>query len=112
MALVQVRLILGAIALAVISGCARPNYAERWPDRLLLSAGPQPGYAIKRLVEKQSPATLVADDGSVCRTSPRRFASSKEGQWIACIWNLPALDSTQTIGPDAESDDRQIAALN
>jgi hypothetical protein len=73
--------------------CARADYAETWPGWLLLSAGPQPGYAIKRVIEKQSPLTLVADDGSVCRTSRERYANTNEGKWIACIWNLPILDS-------------------
>lgn len=81
--------------LGTVAACARPNYAEQWPDRFSLSAGPQPGYAIKQIVEKQAPVTLVADDGSICRTSEERFAVSKEGSWIACIWNLPSLDSTE-----------------
>jgi hypothetical protein len=80
----------------LICGCGRPDYAETWPGWLLLSAGPQPGYAIKRVIEKQSPFTLVADDGSVCRTSRERFANTDEGKWIACVWNLPVLDSSST----------------
>jgi hypothetical protein len=90
------RLLAPLLALGVLSACARPDYAESWPDRGLLSAGPQPGYAIKRVIEKQAPITLVAYDGSICRTSRDRFATTKEGKWIACIWNLPSLDSTET----------------
>jgi hypothetical protein len=93
-------------------GCARPDYAEQWPDRFLLSAGPQPGYAIKRVLERQPPATLVADDGSVCRTSPQRFNATKEGRWIDCIWDFPILDSTQTIDTPPQADDRTIAVLH
>jgi hypothetical protein len=48
------------------------------------------------VIEKQAPITLVAYDGSICRTSRDRFATTKEGKWIACIWNLPSLDSTET----------------
>jgi hypothetical protein len=77
------------------AACARPDYTRTWPDRLALSGGTQLGYAIKRVVEKQSPATLAADDGSVCRTSEERFAGTKEGAWIACEWNLPNLDSIE-----------------
>jgi hypothetical protein len=73
--------------------CARPDYSEVWPDHVTLSAGPQPGYAIKRVIEKQSPATLVGDDGSFCWTSVERFAAISVGQWIACAWTLPSLDS-------------------
>lgn len=79
---------------ACLLSCARPDYADAWPDHVTLSAGPQPGYAIKRIIEKQTPATLVGDDGSFCRTSPQRFASTSPGSWIACDWTLPSLDST------------------
>jgi hypothetical protein len=54
--------------LALLSACARPDYGETRPEWLLISAGPQLGYAIKQVIEKQAPITLVGDDGSVCRT--------------------------------------------
>ena len=76
----------------VLSACAHPDYGERRPDWRLVAAGPQPGYAIKRIIEKDAPATLVAEDGSVCRTSKERYKTTKEGAWVACLWNLPAPD--------------------
>jgi len=85
-------------ATCLLPTCARPDYAHTWPDRFALSAGPQPGYAIKHVVEKQGPVTLIAYDGSLCRTSRERFAATKEGAWIACVWSLPSLDSTETAG--------------
>ena len=88
--------ILTTLAVAfLITACARPDYAHPWLERLAISGGPQPGYWIKRVVEKQRPATLVGDDGSVCRTSKERFAGTKRGAWIACQWNLPSLDSIE-----------------
>jgi hypothetical protein len=78
-------------AACAISSCARSYYAEQWPTQFLLAAGPQAGYAIKRVVDKQKPAVLVADDGSVCRTSVERFARTRAGKWISCDWTLPAL---------------------
>jgi hypothetical protein len=75
-----------------ISCCARADYAETWPTSFQLSAGPQPGFAIKPVVEKQKPAVLVADDGSVCRTSAERFARTRVGKWISCDWALQARD--------------------
>ena len=77
------------------SACARPDYAHSWPGEFILTGGSQPGYAIKRVVEKQGPATLIADDGSLCRTSPERFGDTKEGAWIACVWALPNFDPTE-----------------
>lgn len=85
-------------ATCLVPGCARPDYANTWPDRFALSAGPQPGYAIKRVVERQGPITLFADDGSICRTSRERFAATKDGAWTACVWALPNLDSTEIAG--------------
>ena len=85
-------------ATCLVCSCARPDYAQGWPNRLALSAGPQLGYAIKQVIEKQGPVTLIADDGSVCRTSRERFAATKEGKWTACIWALPSLDSTELAG--------------
>lgn len=83
------------VTTCVVSACARPDYAQAWPDYFALSGGAQPGYAIKQVVEKQGPATLIGDDGSVCHTSKERFAATTEGRWIACIWSLPSLDSTE-----------------
>jgi hypothetical protein len=85
-------------ASCLVPGCARPDYGHTWLGGIAISAGPQPGYAIKRVVEKQSPLTLVGDDGSLCRTSRERFAVTKEGAWTACVWALPNLDSTEIAG--------------
>jgi hypothetical protein len=89
------RFALVLISSCLISSCARPDYAERWPDHFTLYAGPQPGYAIKRVIEKLPPTTLVGDDGSVCRTSEERFTGTSVGRWIGCAWTLPSLDSTE-----------------
>jgi hypothetical protein len=90
----------GAVLVWLI-GCARPNYAESSLNALILSSGPQLGYAIKQIAEQHAPITLVAEDGSVCRTSPERFSGSRPGRWIACIWNLPNLDSLElAVSPD------------
>jgi hypothetical protein len=91
----MVRAVTLLIALGPVAACARPDYAQRWADGSIVSAGPQPGYAIKQVVEKQGPITLVGDDGSVCRTSLRRFADTGVDAWIACNWGLPGLDSTE-----------------
>ncbi len=81
------------LATGWLAACAVPNHADRWPDRFALSAGPQPSYAIKRVVEKQEPSTLVADDDSACRTSPERFARTSVGDWIDCSWSVPSAHS-------------------
>ena len=88
------------LAVQFVLACARPDYSERWPDRLAVSGGPQPGYAIKQIVEREPPSTLIADVGSICRASHDRFVSAKQGRWIACQWNLPASDSSTPNPPE------------
>lgn len=80
--------------LCLVAACARPDFVQWWPDRFTLSGGPQPGYAIKRVIEKREPATLLGDDGSVCRTSTQRHAATSVGSWVNCDWSLPSMDST------------------
>jgi hypothetical protein len=46
----------------------------------------QPGYAIKQVLDKRKPRALLADDGSVCRTSTERFTAPAVGKWINCDW--------------------------
>jgi hypothetical protein len=77
------------LATFLVSGCARPSHGHIWPTHLLVFAGAQPGFMTKVIVDKQKPATLVADDGSICRTSAERFTRTAVGKWIACNWTLP-----------------------
>jgi hypothetical protein len=85
---------LAVFVVVSVQACAPPNYSERWPDWLLISGGPQVGFAIKQVVDKEQPHTLHADDGSVCRTSRDRFTRTRVGKWIACSWSYPVLDSS------------------
>jgi hypothetical protein len=89
------RVVVSLAATCLISSCARADYGENRPDFFFLSGGPQLGYAIKQVVDKEPPAVLVADDGSLCRTSTQRFRATALGKWIACTWTLPSLDSTE-----------------
>lgn len=88
------RILIYLGVLAAVSACTRPPSVLSWPDEFFVPAYPQLGYGIKRVIEKQPPITLVAHDGSVCRTSRLRFSRTRTGRWIACTWNLPSLDST------------------
>jgi hypothetical protein len=88
------RVVVCLAATYLISSCARADYGQNQPDSFFLSAGPQPGYAIKQVIDKEPPAVLVGDDGSVCRTSTQRYRATALGKWIACVWTLPTLDST------------------
>jgi hypothetical protein len=89
------RALIVLLTLGPIAACARPDNAVRWADGVIVSAGAQPGYAIKQVVEKRGPISLIGDDGSVCRTSRQRLAATGLGSWISCNWTLPVLDSTE-----------------
>lgn len=94
------RTILVLIPVCLAAACARPDYSASWPDRFVVSAGPQPGYAIKRVVEKLGSGTLLGDDGTLCRTSAHRFAATKVGSWIDCNWMLPTIDAAELARAD------------
>jgi hypothetical protein len=51
-----------------------------------VQVGPQLGWATKRVMYKQSPETLVADDGAVCRVAPDRYASTEVKAMVSCNW--------------------------
>jgi hypothetical protein len=81
------------LAVLLVCGCApRADQVFTARGRLVTgSSGAQPGYAIKLVQAKQTPAEVVGDDGSVCRVTSERFAEVLVGEWLACEW---------TIGPD------------
>jgi hypothetical protein len=77
---------IGFVAAYLVASCARPDYAQQWPGRATLTAGPQLGYSVKRVVGKERAGELLADDGSVCRTSAERYEATAVGRWISCDW--------------------------
>lgn len=44
------------------------------------------GWATKRVLTKQEPSTLLAQDGTICRVSADRFKSTEIGRDTACDW--------------------------
>ena len=44
------------------------------------------GWATKRVLTKQEPSTLLAQDGTICRVSADRFKSTQIGRDTACDW--------------------------
>ena len=86
-------------AVCLLTACAPPYYLKAVSDRLTISAGPKLGYGIKRVIDKLPPATVVGDDGSVCRTSTERFRTTELQSWLACTWTFPALDAGEASQP-------------
>ena len=44
------------------------------------------GWATKRVLTKQEPSTLLAQDGTICRVSADRFKSTEIGRDTSCDW--------------------------
>jgi hypothetical protein len=76
-------------------GCAaQPDQVFVARGRLISgSSGAQPGYTLKMVRAKQTPAEVIGDDGSLCRLTADRFARVEVGDWLACTWTI-APDTT------------------
>ena len=44
------------------------------------------GWATKRVLTKQEPSTLIAQDGTICRVSSDRFKDTQVGRDTSCDW--------------------------
>ena len=44
------------------------------------------GWATKRVLTKQEPSTLLAQDGTICRVTADRFRDTQVGRDMACDW--------------------------
>ena len=47
---------------------------------------PRIGWATKRVLTKQEPSTLLAQDGTICRVTADRFKTTEIGRDTACDW--------------------------
>jgi hypothetical protein len=103
------------LSLAPVLACAcspRADQVFAAPGLVVGSSGAQPGYAIKLVRNKESPSTIVGDDGSVCRLTTERYAVVETGDWVACEWTI-APDTTSSIagqGPAAIDEVRALQA--
>jgi hypothetical protein len=76
----MVRLWLVLLGL-LLSGCVIPL-----PMRGLRGADPAPVLAPKLVVAKHPPADLIADDGTHCLVTRRRFERTRIGSEAWCVW--------------------------
>jgi hypothetical protein len=81
-----------ALLLASLAACgAGPARLVTTPrGEVGVESGPDLGDGIKRVTTKHPPATLVAEDGTVCRVSPDRYAATAVGARVRCDWQLGA----------------------
>lgn len=75
-----------ALPIACASGPARVTPGPS--GGISVEQGTQLGWATKRVITKQEPSTLIAQDGTVCRVSPERFKDTRVGRETVCEWQL------------------------
>ena len=81
--------ILLALAFGVLTSAAagcRPRHIEAGPGGGIVVKSAQLGWYTKRVVTKQAPETLFAEDGTICRLSPERYRETAVGEMLYCNW--------------------------
>ena len=48
--------------------------------------GQRLGWYTKKVVAKRAPETLLAEDGTICRVAPDRFAATRTDTAVHCNW--------------------------
>lgn len=76
-------LALGGI-LSGVAGCAR-HAVEPGPGGVVVKRD-RIGWYLKKVVAKEAPSTLMADDATICLVSPERFRATSTGTMIHCNW--------------------------
>ena len=80
------RLLYFAAALGAV-GCTVPAQISPHPGGGFgIQTGAAIGWATKRVLSKQPPETLVAEDGTVCRVAPDRYAGTEVKAMVYCDW--------------------------
>lgn len=74
------------VALAAsVAGC-HPRHVERTPGGGVVIKSDRFGWYTKKVVTKQPPETLYAEDGTICRLAPERFRETAVGALLYCNW--------------------------
>ena len=73
-----------AIAFALTGGCVHPHIEPRPGGAVIKST--RTGWYTKKVVTKTPPETLLAEDGTICRVAPDRYAHTDVGTLVYCDW--------------------------
>jgi hypothetical protein len=71
-------------AVGTLDGCAR--HVVQLGDHGVVVTSGQRGWYTKKVVTKRAPETLFAEDGTICRVAPDRFAHTAAGDMVNCNW--------------------------
>jgi hypothetical protein len=72
------RIALALVLAGAVGGCIGPAPYMAGADGR--------GLAVKPVAAKESPATLIARDGTSCTVTHRRFEAISVGDRVACYW--------------------------
>ena len=73
-----------AALLAAASGCA-PQHVEPRPGGIVVRSD-RTGWYLKKVIAKEPPETLLAEDGTICRVDASRFRATAVGTALRCNW--------------------------
>ena len=79
-----------AVALALVlgcAGCARPPFIEADRSGGVTARSDRIGWYTKKVVAKQPPTSLIAEDGTICRVVAERFRDIAIGATQYCNWH-------------------------
>lgn len=79
-----IRLVLLGIGFGLAAGCPG-RHVEVGPGGVIASSR-ETGWYRKKVVTKQEPETLLAEDGTICRVSPDRYKATRIGTVVYCNW--------------------------
>lgn len=84
-------LAIAAAVSAIVVGCAPGLVRAGSRDGMIgVESGVRLGWYTKRVATRQPPSTLLAEDGTLCRVSPDRYAATEVGTMVQCDWQIGA----------------------
>jgi len=73
------------VLLVSVVACMRPLYVDPAPNGAVVKSA-KIGLYTKEVMTKKDPDTFVADDATICRVSPDRYASTRVHSMVYCNW--------------------------
>lgn len=75
-------LLCGVVLASLLAGCAVPLHTRGYRR-------PDPTHVLgkKLVVGKEAPLDLIAEDGTRCLTTKRRFERTRIGSEVWCLWS-------------------------
>ena len=74
-----------ALAASLTALACAPRHVEPRPGGIIVRSD-RTGWYIKKVMAKDPPETLLAEDGTICRVAPERFRSTPVGTALRCNW--------------------------